>query len=214
MKLDNNMKNILIPTDFSTTSKDAFLYAQAFAASGSNFMLLHSYHPEYDPAFSYLGTSTADFYKKREKELKSFSGEHHQVQQEGNILIDTYVSPILKIGLAGDIIIEESKKDIDFIVMGRTGSNSTFEKVFGTVSTHVAKYAHCPVLLIPEGKKFKGIKKIIFATNKSFVENDLSIIEKLASILVGYYPSIHFTQIQNDIFNHYDLEKDKSSILK
>ncbi len=205
------MKNILIPTDFSDTSKDAFLYAQSFVEEDANFMVLHSLHPQVDPAYPYLNRVSDDFYNDREKQLKEFANINHP-SSDGSILVDTFVSPILKIGLAGDVIRKESEGDTDLIVMGRTGSNTVFEKVFGTISTHVAQHAYCPVLLVPKDTTFKGVKKILFATNKDITSEE-PMIRKLLSVLDGYRPEIHFVQVQNDIFNYYDLESEEHELL-
>jgi len=205
------MKNILIPTDFSDTSKDAFLYAQSFVEEDANFMVLHAFHPQVDPAYPYLNHVSDDFYKAMEKQLKEFASANHP-STDGSVLVDTFISPILKIGLVGDVIRKESEGDTDLIVMGRTGSNSVFEKVFGTVSTSVAQHAYCPVLLVPKDTTFKGVKKVLFATNKD-VTSEEPMIRKLLSVLNGYRPEIHFVQVQNDIFNYYDLESEEHELL-
>ena len=205
------MKNILIPTDFSDTSKAAFLYAQSFVAENADFTLLHTVHPQMDPAYPYLQTATEVFFKEREAQLKAFR-EENRSYSEGSVLVDTRVFPSVKVGLAGDVIIEESKGETDLIVMGRTGSNSLFEKVFGTVSSHIAQHAACPVLLVPKDTVFKGIKKVLFATNRDITSEE-PILKKLLATLNGYRPEIHFVQVQNDIFNYYNLESEEHELL-
>ena len=209
------MKNILVPTDFSDTSRAAFLYAQSFAQEAANFKVLHSYHPQVDPVYPYLNTTSESFYTEREELLNTFVKANH-LSAEGNIMVKTSVSAILKLGLATDIIIEESKRDTDLIVMGRTGSNSVFEKVFGTVSTHVAQNAFCPVLLVPQTTHFKGLRKVLYATNRPLLK-EASNIRQLLSVMEAYQPEIHFVQVKNDIFNYYDIdseEKDLAEFLK
>ena len=200
------MKNILVPIDFSDTSKDAFLYAQSFVEENANFMVLHAYHPQADPAYPYLQGTTESFYKKKETDLKAFAVTNHP-STDGSLLVDTFVSPLFKIGLAGDVIVEESKKETDLIVLGRTGTNSVFEKVFGTTSTHVAQNAACPVLLVPKGTVFKGIKKILFATNKAICK-ETGLLQQLLATVGSYRPEIHFVQVKNDLFNYYQLENE------
>ena len=205
------MKNILIPTDFSDTSKDAFLYAQSFVKQAANFRVLHSFYPSLELEYPYLDQTPDDFYKARKKQVKTFATANLTASGE-RILLDTVVSPIVNIGLAGDVIIKESQGDTDLLVMGRTGSNSVFEKVFGTVSTHVAQHAHCPVLLVPKDTTFKSIKKVLFATNKR-VFSEERMIEKLVNTLEGHRPEIHFVQVHNDIFNYSNLESEEHELL-
>lgn len=204
------MKNILIPTDFSDTSRAAFLYAQSFVKEAANFNLLHAYHPQVDPAYPYAGP-TENYYKEKERALNKFANKN-QPSTDGNLLVKTNVSPFMKLGFAGEVIVEESKGDTDLIVMGRTGSNSVFEKVFGTVSTQVAQDADCPVLLVPKDTNFKDIKKVLFATNK-YITSEEPMIRKLVQVLSGYRPEIHFVQIQNDIFNYFNLENEEHELL-
>ena len=204
------MKNILIPTDFSDASRDAFLYAQSFVQDSASFKVMHSYHPQMELAYPYLEALPESVSEKREGELYNFVKAFHP-SAEGNVMIKNAVSSVLKIGLATDTIIKESEGDTDLIIMGRTGSNSVFEKVFGTVSTHVAQNAFCPILLVPQNTHFKGLKKVLYATNRPILK-EASNIHQLLSIVEAYQPEIHFVQVKNDIFNYYDIDNEEKNL--
>ncbi len=168
------MKNIIVPTDFSETAKDAFLFAQAIATEGDNICVTHVFMPHINPDNPVLTTNMTEVMQAKKVALQKFVEENILLPKGETALIYSLESEVAA-GMTADALIEKSSDNTDLIVMGRTGENTLFEKIIGSVSIEVAQKANCPVLLIPKGRDFKGLQQIMFATDGEF--NELSTLQ-------------------------------------
>jgi nucleotide-binding universal stress UspA family protein len=85
--------------------------------------------------------------------------------------------------------------ETELLVMGTTGEHGFVGRLFGTVSTTVARRADCPVLLIPPGSTFNGFKKILVASD--YLSADQAVLEKLLNLCQLFQSSIHFVHVRN-----------------
>ena len=194
------MKNILIPTDFSETAKNAFHFAQSCAGTNTSLKVLHAVQPEPVPDMMYpTVVLPADISTQKAEWLDRFVGEN-TLSKEG-----MEIESLMKVGLATDLIVEESDH-ADLIIMGSTGANGWVDKIFGSVSTHVAQHARCPIMFIPQNARYDGFQKVAYATNEG-VEHEAEIIKKMIEIVKQNQPEIHFVHVKNDIFNYFQIEK-------
>ncbi len=181
------LKTIVVATDFSKNSKIAFKYAQDLAQIvGAKVRLIHVYgipinssqagFPEYIPDSEQLNQQML-------KDLKKFAN---------NPSVECEAYP----GFAGDRLIEMSKTDdCDLIVVGAKGETGLFSKVFGGISALVMHKAFCPVLVIPEKVKFKGISDIIFALSKE--SSGEHFIQSAAFLTHVMGSKLHFVHVNN-----------------
>jgi nucleotide-binding universal stress UspA family protein len=157
------MKTIICPTDFSKNAENAALYASGLADDfHAELILLHAYqspaiHSDM-PLVSITdaeGTIKSNARKKLDALIKKISrGKKIKVT---SLLIE---------GLASDIIAETAdKKNADLIIMGTTGTSKFERLLIGSTTSRVMQHAECPVLCIPGSAEFKGISKIVFATD-------------------------------------------------
>ncbi len=198
------MKNIIVPTDFSDTAKDAFLYAQELALYlDANIKVVNVHLPYYDaqnPRYS------EDLRKDKEQLSTAMSrfigGESSSYFDE--IIATEMVATEVVLGLATEELIKLSmSNDVDLIVMGTTGKGDILTSVLGSVSSIVAQKAHCPVLLIPKGSKFKDYQEILYASN---YQSANKILLKRISHFASLFPSnIHLVHI-NEFKNTGDVE--------
>ena len=56
------------------------------------------------------------------------------------------------------------KLEVDLVVMGMREKYSIFDRLIGTVTAQTISKSNVPVLVIPQGATFKGIRKILFPT--------------------------------------------------
>lgn len=162
----SRIKNIVVPTDFSSTSKGAYYFALELAHHNNlGLKIIHFYLPEVDPAFPYYSAPSAGYLIEKSELLAKFKN-HTQPPNKGGIATSVQVETELIEGLPSEGIEKLSlDPNVDLLVMGTTGEGGIMNKLFGSVSTHVAQKAHCPVLLIPNGAKFNGFQNVLYASN-------------------------------------------------
>ena len=155
------MKTIIAPTDFSSISYNACLYAAKMAKDiNAELVLLHAMElpiavaefPVTEDLFDEIGM---------EKELEALK---NKLSTETNNKVNIYTKNIL--GSAEYEIKELCKIKKPFAVVMGTHSSSLLDRFFlGSTTVYSAKHLHCPVLVIPSNATYKPIKKIALASD-------------------------------------------------
>lgn len=192
------MKNILVPTDFSSAAKGAFQFALDLAAlQGGKVKAVHIYHPEFDPESNWLNNSFLDGVGFAKERLDAFVKAEINDASAGNLTAPVQVEQEVITGFAVDELLEISKrKDVDMMVMGSTGERGFMEKLFGSVSTNVTQRAESPVMLVPQGVKFKGFNHIMYASNYEAAERPT--LHKLVDVANAFDADIHFVHVAEE----------------
>ncbi|AQG79686.1 universal stress protein [Spirosoma montaniterrae] len=168
------MKTILFAADFSDASKDALVWAKMLAKQyGANIVALHVQAiPVPDASMPVigdlgLGTVAAD----------TAAVHHEQLNELADTLQTEGVScrTDLRRGAINDTILaaaDEHKADL--IVMGRSQMSGFFDRLMGTSATGVARFAHCPVLVVPTSEDdvtpSADLKTIVYSSPLEFDE--------------------------------------------
>ncbi len=189
------IKNIVVPTDFSATSRNAYVYAQVLAeAFGAEITVLHV-KEHYLPA-SEISIPSISVYDEvpLNETMKSFIENQ---DTDVPVMVKTKVQSKIIKGFAIDEITQYSKRDdVDLIVMGTTGLQDFVSKIIGTVSLDVANKAHCPVFLIPRDATWQPINRIMFAADyASTVPKTVHEITDFAQLLDA---NIHFVHVNEN----------------
>jgi nucleotide-binding universal stress UspA family protein len=194
--LKREMKKILVPTDFSPTAKCGLFYASRLAETwgGARIQLTHVFMPAVESEFPGAIPPIEEIMRVREYMLEEFASECCAEVKLENMLGVT-VERELRIGFPADEISRISA-DFDYIVMGATGATDTLNRIFGSVSTAIAKRAKCPVILVPKGLSFRGFRNILYASN--YESADLKMIEALLRFNRGFNACIHFVHVRDD----------------
>jgi nucleotide-binding universal stress UspA family protein len=158
------MKTIICPTDFSTCSSNAAVYAAQLAGEfNSRLILVHAYESPliYSEAALVIPGDVLEITRQvAEKKMTSLKNK----LLDGNAELS--IKAIIKEGIAGrETCLLAEDEDADLIVMGKTGKGKTTRVVFGSTSLNVLSNSQCPVLLIPKKETYQGIHKIVFATD-------------------------------------------------
>ncbi|MEQ8470087.1 MAG: universal stress protein [Marinoscillum sp.] len=178
-----NVKNILVPIDFSACSKNALKFAismaKKFGAKIHMVNAVHMHHPHPD----FIGGSLIDSImidyetqvKESFKELESEIIELKDVPHEA----DRFISY-----LTDAIYSESEQKNIDLIIMGTRAQHDTIEHLIGTRTTDIIETSKVPVIVIPENVSDFSIQKIGFASDLSEIKNyeRLKLISDFASM--------------------------------
>jgi len=204
------MKNILVPVDFSPSSRHAFQYAAQFAQRyKAKITLFHAYTPALiEP---HMAVYMQEALKNQEE--KTALSYFAQLEEE--------ITPAMRSGIAFDykialgssvdaIINIANEVSADLIIMGMRGGNILGKKILGSTTKSVIHIADQPVLVIPEGVNFNAYKHIAYATY--FNQDDMKVLDKILNFAKDYDATVHCIHIRKnsqlgDIFGAAILQK-------
>jgi nucleotide-binding universal stress UspA family protein len=207
------MGAILVPVDFSDTSKKALHYAAKIAqATSKPLKVVHFFDTvvpfgvAYPPS-SFIERASDESQAKISLELKEFTKDIHQLKyQDVNQELHIHLEVI-----KGDPIYqtEELCKEgkVDLIVMGTTGASGLAE-IFGTVTYEVISRVTVPVLIVPAQCQVKEIKHIVYATNLG--ENESDTIDTLRELSEDFDASLTCLHFNTD---YDDFDENRKQIL-
>lgn len=162
------MKTLLVPVDFSETSRNALRFAIRMAAPyGATIKLLHVQGiPMTDP---YAEQATAEVDALLEERLHNrLQNLTAQVAADGGewaelcgkVPMDT----VVRTGFAaGEIARLAKDEQADWIVMGTRGAGGLGGALFGSVTAAVVSRSERPVLAVPEGARTGPVRHIACA---------------------------------------------------
>ncbi|GBD88380.1 putative universal stress protein [bacterium BMS3Abin03] len=147
------IKNILLPTDFSSRSKAAVEYAIELADQYK--AKLHVLHVlEKTPPV----LAIRSFDLSEEKILESINQEAQKsldkTVEEIKNKAAVQIVPVIKKGIDFEEIVNYSEKEeIDIIVIATHGRTGLMHTLIGSVAEKVIRHAKCPVLVITPAHK-------------------------------------------------------------
>jgi nucleotide-binding universal stress UspA family protein len=196
------MKTLIVPTDFSPVAINAMNYAAEMALSiDASLLLVHVYQVP-------VTVSEVPVVIVPVSELKSTSEARLTDLKKGlqrftNDKIKIYTEAIL-----GDTI-DELKAVCERIrplavVMGTHGVGGWEKRIMGSTALSAIRHLKFPVMAIPPGTTFKGLKKIGLACDYKDVMHSMPI-ELIRNILSNFTASL---EVLNVDYNkeHFDAE--------
>ncbi len=142
-----NIKNILLPTDFSKLSMSAAQYAIDLAKQYNAKIHLLNVIEKTPPILTIHSLDLSE-----EKIIKSIEDDARNSLEKAAAKIkneEVEVASILKKGLDYQEIVSYSQKNkIDVIVIATHGRTGLLHTLLGSVAEKVIRYAKCPVLVI------------------------------------------------------------------
>lgn len=172
------MLTILLPTDFSDNARNAARFAMnAFGFEEVRYVLLNAYDMPHHSSGMMINLD--DVLKKDAEEAMS---------KEVAFLKSAYpgMGDNLKtLCRKGEITMVVGKavaaEKADMIFMGTKGSADVANVLMGSSTRAVLKASVVPVLVVPDGAQFSGIKRVAFANDGKAVrkEDNLKFLEKL-----------------------------------
>jgi nucleotide-binding universal stress UspA family protein len=196
------IKRLLVPVDFSKSSRNAFFYALKVASKlNAEITFLHAFS---SPAFDLLELTP----QHGQTELRT--QVYDELFQEAQTNLDHFVESQIKdseatkkaelvirkevvFGIADQVILQFSKDyEPDLILMGTKGKNIKDSIILGSVTEKIIQKAHVPVWAVPEDYKFVGLEnlqKIMYVTQ--FDESDYDAIKKLMRLIAPFDLSLH-----------------------
>lgn len=160
-----NIKNILVPTDFSATARNAFEYAKMLAeVFEANLTVVHV-----QPSLLTASEITIPIYGGDiDERVQEAMAEFVADTSDSDVMVQTKVmTKIVKGETISHLVELSSSNAYDLIVMGMTGLQDFMDKIIGTTSLDVSNQAECPVLLVPRDTHWQRVDRLLFAVDRS-----------------------------------------------
>ena len=156
------MKRIVVPTDFSASATSAMNYAVEMAKEiGAAVHLYHVYQvPVAVSDVPVVIVSVEELKKNAEEQLEYLKKGLEHITSDKPVTVTTEAT----MGNTVDELEELCKRMHPFmVVMGSRGSTGMERILFGSTTLTAIKHLTCPVIVVPPGSNYKGIKKVGFA---------------------------------------------------
>ncbi len=186
------MRKLLIPTNFSTNSKNAIFYGIEIARRLNKQIVLLQVIDIYDTSFSegYSILLSQNISSKMEQEAEAaLTARYETFQRELRSRYPTDTPEIEFIQKKGNIIDEilneATKDEIDMVlVTGRSNINEISD-----INSKIIEKSLCPVWIIPPGVKFRTFHNIVYTTN--YKPKDIDTLKKFIKIASAFQSEIH-----------------------
>ncbi len=160
------MKNILVPTDFSTTAKNAARYALQLAAQiGAPKVIFYNAYSApiiVDPMVPAVQLLNEDNLKKDSQDaLDKFQLFVKAFCPKGCV-VETYCEYALLNNGLNEVC---EKTNSELIVMGITGGGLLTEKLIGSNTLSVAKHSDVPVIIVPANSRYTSIEEVMLLSD-------------------------------------------------
>lgn len=195
------MVKIIVPTDFSETSLNAYNFANHLAKDTNGVIFLtHIFNPPISDVdqFAFIDDSLIKVYKDRLDELV-LSVDQDRI---GTFMAEPLVEGIFKVGIPKMELIELSKEPNSVMVMGTSGEGDLFKKVFGSLTLEMIESSYCPIYLVPPGSHYSDSKEIIYLSED--LKNDvlhLLYVGNLCKSRGAVLKLIHYQDANHEPFN-------------
>ncbi len=190
------MKRFICPTDFSAVSQNAVMYAADMAmATNAELLLQHTVEiPIIASEYTAMPELLDDLVKEAEQEMCTLSKK--VVARTGNkITIHTNV----KIGSLEYELEELCKQEPPFaIVMGTHSPGAAERFIVGSNTLHIVHSAYIPVLVVPQGVSFSGIKRIALAFDAKNEDIETATVEIIKKWVLTFGAEIDMVYVAPD----------------
>ncbi len=194
------MVNILVPTDFSSLSRVAILYAVKMANKiGGRVTLLHIITNVMEP----VGSELRQRIKLVERDLvKAAEVDFEPVLKEAEKYNQTGTAVAYKIqkgrSFNDSVNLFAKKNGSGLIVMGTRGASGIAKYVFGSNTVSVLEASPIPVLTVPENAKFKTFKNVVYASDLKRLEREIKIMLPFLKIFDSTLHVLHVAERGKD----------------
>lgn len=157
----NLFKNILLPTDNSENSREAFKYAISLAEEyGSTIYVVYVIDISYlEEGYMYESKPLRSPVDLEENVVKEKTDETEEfIKRNSRDKKELKIEKLIRRGKPFvEIIIAAREKEADLIVMGTHGRTGLSHSLMGSVAEKVVRKAPCPVLTVkPRNYKFEA----------------------------------------------------------
>ncbi len=200
--MHKQMKNILLPTDFSENSWNAIQYAvQLYKKETCTFHLLNTYTPLITNSRFMASTIGTDNFEDgireaSEQGLREMLGRIQEIRTNSAHSFKTISSFSLLVDEIKEIIEDER---IDMVIIGTKGASGMDQIFMGSNTVRIIKAVkNCPVLAIPQHFEFEKLSEIAFATDFTRFYT-LAELKPLIDLANAFAATIRIVCVQQEI---------------
>jgi nucleotide-binding universal stress UspA family protein len=201
MEQYGNLTKIVVPTDFSDASFNAYNYANYLAKQCEGILLLtHVYFPTSTDVNNFAMVNPEIEAIHRQK-LDSFVKSVNQ-DWIGTFVTEPIMEGVFKVGFPKAELLEMSKEKNTIMVMGTTGAGDVFKKIFGSLSLDLVENAHCPLFLVPPDAVYVKNNEVVYLSED--LKKDalhLLYVGKLCQKLNCMLKLVHFRKEKDESYN-------------
>ncbi|NND63696.1 MAG: universal stress protein [Flavobacteriaceae bacterium] len=208
------MVNVLIPTDFSENSWNAFQYAVRFFENEPvNFYLAHVHLSNQVDSEDVVPHGVVMAHRKSDTISKRLT---EMIESLKNLFpnISGEIRPVVEKGLFIDGIrklVDQHK--INFIVMGTKGASGLKEVTIGSKTGDLITRVKCPTLVIPENAHYTSPKEIVFPTDFNIYFKN-KILLTLAEIMAIHDSAIRVLNVNKEDTRLNSIQENNKDILE
>lgn len=205
------MQSIIVPTDFSSNSYNAAHYAIALAQDiqATKIILYNAYHPfvSEDPEIDSMFLQDVSEFKKISEDGLIKMKNALQVSVPASIQLDYEGDYNI---ITNGVVTACKHHNATLIIMGITGTESKLEEVIvGSNAVDISKVSEVPVLIVPSGTEYAGLKKILLAVDFKKVAETTPVaeIKNLLDASHAQLDVLHVTANENESETSFEKEK-------
>jgi len=186
------MKTILVPTDFSSSSKVGLRFAIQLASQ-------HPYELTFFHSYNIMRPTTwskATYEACEKKEAKKIQNHlHHFVNDVYRRMkvLPGKIKCVIKSSVLTDSNIREYAEEnkFSYICISTRGAGK-LNKIFGTNTSNLINHSSVPVIAVPHNYRTNKIKSILYASDLVNLENELKKVVDFAKPLNAKVELLHF----------------------
>lgn len=170
--MNYEIKNILVPTDFSDSANNALRVAVGMAErQNATLHLLHVIEPIYlNRTYNVIGTIVNLHHEMLKESLSNLEQQRRKIVTLNPVNIEIFS----EIGNVNNIVnTYVNEHHINLVIMGTHGSSGSKEFFSGSNTYSVIKTVNCPVLSIPQDFDEVGFTYILYP-----LRNTTGVVEK------------------------------------
>jgi nucleotide-binding universal stress UspA family protein len=181
------MNRLLLPTDFSETSKNALRFSLSFAhALSADVTVMHACESRLNR-----------FWLPRKKHDALTQQLTEFIREEPDSIPEN-IHLMIRRGKLEEVVKAACMAgQFRYVVIGKKHAYSAFPKINGTKTSKLFAGSHCPVLVVPAGVGFTGIRNILVVGGHYRSMNPF-VQENVLSLSLRFGANLHYLQFSED----------------
>ena len=188
------MDNIIVAVDYSPISENAAKYALSLAqACKARVTLVNGTHIPLISDVQFDITASLDaMHEESKQNMHAFAAKLKKK------FPGVKIAEVVEVGFVGEIIRKMTKKaDASLIVMGIGKYDKFSEVVFGSTSTALAGSVSVPVVIVPEGYKYRPVGRMCLAFDGNKVPSNTGI-KTVAELTTAFDSKMYYAHVMDE----------------